>query len=139
MFTTKLSPKQQKFVTEYLIDLNATQAAIRSGYSPRTAQEQSSRLLSKAIIKEQLEEARKMQIEKTNVTVQYVLNNIIETIERCKQVAPGETKFDSGAVLKGNELLGKYLKMFTDKVEHSGTVGIADAIRAAKDGKQTTK
>jgi phage terminase small subunit len=47
-----LTPKQQRFVDEYLIDLNATQAAIRSGYSEKTAAEQSSRLLSKAKIAE---------------------------------------------------------------------------------------
>ena len=34
----KLTPKQQQFVREYLIDFNATQAAIRAGYSPKTAQ-----------------------------------------------------------------------------------------------------
>ena len=36
----KLTPKQQRFVDEYLIDLNATQAAIRAGYSPKTAEQQ---------------------------------------------------------------------------------------------------
>ena len=45
-----LTPKQQRFVDEYLIDLNATQAAIRAGYSPKTAQEQSSRLLSNVMV-----------------------------------------------------------------------------------------
>ena len=44
-----LTAKQQKFVAEYLVDLNATQAAIRSGYRQKTAQEQSSRLLSKRL------------------------------------------------------------------------------------------
>jgi len=43
-----LTPKQAAFVSEYLVDLNATQAAIRAGYSPHTAKEQASRLLSKA-------------------------------------------------------------------------------------------
>lgn len=46
----KLTNKQQRFIDEYLIDLNATQAAIRAGYSPRTAQEQSAENLSKPII-----------------------------------------------------------------------------------------
>ena len=46
----KLSAKQQRFVEEYLIDLNATQAAIRAGYSPRTAQEIGSENLSKPMI-----------------------------------------------------------------------------------------
>ena len=41
-----LNPKQKRFVSEYLIDLNAKQAAIRAGYSPKTAEVQASRLLS---------------------------------------------------------------------------------------------
>ncbi|MGE9266402.1 terminase small subunit, partial [Escherichia coli] len=45
-----LSEKQRRFVAEYLIDLNGTQAAIRAGYSAKTAQEQSSRLLSNVMI-----------------------------------------------------------------------------------------
>ena len=44
------SPKHQRFVAEYLKDLNATQAAIRAGYSPKTANRQGSRLLSNADI-----------------------------------------------------------------------------------------
>ena len=46
-----LTPRQQRFVDEYLIDLNATQAAIRAGYSPKTAQSQSSRLLSNVMVR----------------------------------------------------------------------------------------
>ncbi|ENG5503925.1 terminase small subunit, partial [Yersinia enterocolitica] len=42
----QLTPKQELFCREYLKDLNATQAAIRAGYSEKTAQVQSSRLLS---------------------------------------------------------------------------------------------
>ena len=47
---SKLTPKQERFVQEYLMDVNATQAAIRAGYSKKTAQEQSSRLLSNNIM-----------------------------------------------------------------------------------------
>jgi len=52
---TTLAPKQQAFVREYMLDSNGTQAAIRAGYSKKTAQEQSSRLLSKVIIREALQ------------------------------------------------------------------------------------
>ena len=47
----KISAKQELFVDEYLIDLNATQAAIRAGYSPKTAEQQGSRLLSNVKVK----------------------------------------------------------------------------------------
>lgn len=56
--TAELSAKQRAFVTEYLRDGNATQAAIRAGYSQKTAQEQSSRLLSKVIVRQAVEKAR---------------------------------------------------------------------------------
>ena len=46
----KLTPKQQRFIDEYLIDLNATQAAIRAGYSPRTARQIGQENLSKPVI-----------------------------------------------------------------------------------------
>jgi len=52
-----LSPKQRKFVDEYLIDPNATQAAIRAGYSQRTARQMGSENLSKPVILEAIAEA----------------------------------------------------------------------------------
>lgn len=63
MAERKLTPKQQKFVAEYLIDLNATQAAIRAGYSAKTAKEQAARLLTNANIAAELEK-RRGKIEK---------------------------------------------------------------------------
>lgn len=47
---TELTAKQQRFVAEYLVDLNATQAAIRAGYSPKTARQQGARLLTNAVL-----------------------------------------------------------------------------------------
>ena len=52
----KLTEKQQRFVDEYLIDLNATQAAIRAGYSAKTAQEQGSQNLSKLMVQQAIAE-----------------------------------------------------------------------------------
>lgn len=68
-----LSPKQERFVAEYLVDLNATQAAIRAGYSPKTAQEQSSRLLSNVIIQKAVQERRQQHQANTGLTVERVL------------------------------------------------------------------
>ena len=60
-----LTGRQERFVAEYLVDLNATQAAIRAGFSPRSAQVHSSRLLSKAMIAEEI--ARKQREHLANV------------------------------------------------------------------------
>ncbi len=130
-----MTPKQKRFVAEYLVDLNATQAAIRSGYSKKTAQMIGSENLSKPMIAAAVATAQAKRSERTEVTQDYVLATITETIERCKQAEPvkykngdlvyvatpdGEIapayKFDAAAVLKGSELLGRHLAMFTDKL-----------------------
>ena len=54
----KLTPKQQKFVDEYLIDLNATQAAIRAGYSAKTAGWIGQKLVAKSHISESIRKRR---------------------------------------------------------------------------------
>lgn len=69
----KLTPKQRRFVDEYLIDLNATQAAIRAGYSPKTANEQGARLLANVSIAKAIQEARDKQQERTEITQDRVL------------------------------------------------------------------
>jgi phage terminase small subunit len=142
MSDEKLTEQQMLFVKEYIVDFNGTQAAIRAGYSEKTAAEQASRLLknvkvAKAVAKEVAERAKRVE-----VNADYVLATIVETVERCKQeVEPiyeghgkdreftGEFAFNAGAVLKGAELLGKHLKMFTDKVEHSGEMEVKLAQR----------
>lgn len=67
-----LNPKQQRFVDEYLKDLNGTQAAIRAGYSARTAQEQSSRLLSKAIVAAAVKAGIGRSVERAHLTVERI-------------------------------------------------------------------
>ncbi|WBF05185.1 terminase small subunit [Burkholderia phage CSP3] len=62
-----LTDKQQAFVDEYLVDLNATKAAIRAGYSPKTAQEQSSRMLSKPHVQKAIAEAKARRAERTEI------------------------------------------------------------------------
>ena len=71
----KLTAKQQRFVDEYLIDLNATQAAIRSGYSVKTANEQGARLLAnvsvqEAIAKEMAERSKRTGINQDRVVLE---------------------------------------------------------------------
>lgn len=133
-----LTPKQRRFVEEYLVDLNATQAAIRAGYSEDTARSIASENLSKPDIQEAIGCAMAERSERTKVTSDYVIGKIKETIERCSQAEPvmewdsqaeemvptGEWQFKEHGVLKGCELLGKHLKLFTDKVEHSGKLGL---------------
>lgn len=69
----KLNPKQLRFCKEYVIDLNGTQAAIRAGYSPNTANEQSAQLLAKLSIKNEVGKLQKKIGDKLDITAEKVL------------------------------------------------------------------
>ena len=69
----KLTAKQQRFCDEYLIDLNATQAAIRAGYSEKTACEQGARLLANVKVQKYLQKRKTDRIERTEITQDMVL------------------------------------------------------------------
>ena len=73
-----LTPKQQRFVEEYLIDLNATQAAIRAGYSEKTAKVIAAQNLSKLNVQEAIEEAQSKRAEQTQIDAAYVLRRLVE-------------------------------------------------------------
>lgn len=139
-----LSQKQLAFCNEYLIDLNATQAAIRAGYSEKTAAVIASEHLRKPKIAEYIQSRMDKRSEKTAITAEYVLETIKSTIARCSQAEPvlingepsGEYKFDAANTLKGCELLGKHLKLFSDKIEVSGNVQITKIERRIIDTKE---
>ncbi len=132
MALTALTPKQQRFVAEYLLDLNATAAYKRAGYASKgnAAEVSACQLLSNPKVAKAVQSAMNKRSDELDIDAKYVLSTIKETIERCRQAVPvrnadgdtGEYKFDSTAVLKGAELLGRHLKMFTDKIEHNVTV-----------------
>lgn len=71
-----LTKKQQTFVDEYLVDLNATQAAIRTGYSSKTANRIATELLSKPVIQAEIEESVKKRSARTEITQDRVLLEI---------------------------------------------------------------
>jgi phage terminase small subunit len=71
-----LTPKQQMFIKEYLIDLNGSKAAVRAGYSPKTAEFQASRLLSKAKVSEAVKLAMDARSAKTEITAERVLREL---------------------------------------------------------------
>lgn len=71
-----MTKKQQRFVEEYLIDLNATQAAIRAGYSPDTAQQMGSENLSKPVIKSAIDKAMAERSKRTGINADRVLQEL---------------------------------------------------------------
>lgn len=124
-----LTPKQERFVEEYLIDLNATQAAIRAGYAPGSAEVQGSRLLTYAKVIEAISANKEKRAERTNITADRVLNGISRLIDRCEQAEPvldkeglptGEYTFKANEALRGYDLLGRHLGLWNDKLKLQG-------------------
>lgn len=74
----KLTPKQQRFVDEYLVDLNATQACIRAGYSKKTAYSMGEENLRKPEIKKAIEQAQQQRQQRTKINADYVLNRLVQ-------------------------------------------------------------
>ena len=72
----RLTEKQKRFCEEYLVDLNATQAAIRAGYAQRTAYSQGQRLLKNVEIQSRISELRERQSKRTEITADRVIEEL---------------------------------------------------------------
>jgi phage terminase small subunit len=122
----KVGNRREQFVREYLKDGNATQAALRAGYSPKSAHSQGARLLKNVEISARLASLERKAEEKAIVDAAYVLTSLKNIAERCQQAEPvldregnetGEYRFDSVGANRSLDLLGKYLGLFTDKLK----------------------
>lgn len=109
-----LTDKQERFVQEYLVDLNATQAAIRAGYSPETAGAIGCENLKKPNIKARIDREMAEISARTGANQERIIREL------------GEIAFDPRGKpaykLKALELLGKHFSLFVEKVEHEGEV-----------------
>ncbi len=101
----KLTDKQKRFCEEYLIDLNATQAAIRAGYkNPEIGRQ----IITKNNVSEYLNSLMKKRSENTGVTAEKVVKEL-------ESIAFIETEITGKEKIKALELLGKHLGMFSEK------------------------
>ena len=116
MATPKLTDKQLMFCKEYIIDLNAKQACIRSGYSEKTAEQQASRLLRNVKVKSEVNRLKAIREKKVELTAEKVLKDI----ERVRNKAEGSEQYNVS--LKASELQGKHLAMFTEKHQVDGEI-----------------
>ncbi|MFD2205527.1 terminase small subunit [Kiloniella antarctica] len=119
-----LTDMQRRFVEEYLLDLNATQAALRAGYSPNSVKQTASRVLRKISVKDAIKRAQAERSERLKIDADYVLRGAVELFERCMQRstvadAEGEYKFQHSGAGKALELIGKHVSVqaFKEKVE----------------------
>lgn len=124
--TTGLTAKQERFVAEYLVDGNATRAAIAAGYSERTAARIGSELLTNPRIKAAIAKALKAQEKRTLVTA----DENLKRLDRLARRAEGEG--DLTAAINASVWIGKHYKSFTDKLEVRDTTPRAERLAAAR-------
>lgn len=156
----KMTAKQERFVAEYLIDLNATQAAVRAGYSAKSADKQGYKMLCHPAIAAALSAKQGQRLKRLEITADRVLEEIAKVAfldprklftsdgslvpihelddDTAANIAglevnelfegEGDQKHAFGLLkkiklsdkLRGLEMLGKHLKLFTERVEVSG-------------------
>ena len=149
-----MTRKKERFYQEYPVDFNATKAAIRAGFSKRTAYSQGQRLLKDVEIQAEISRIVKKLAESAEINAEWVLKNLKEIAERCMQKVPvmkfdresksmkqvideesgeGLWQFDSSGANRSLELIGRRLGMFKDKSEHSGSVMLLNPQNIEKD------
>lgn len=163
-----LTKKQEIFVAHYLVDFNATKAAISAGYSPKSAESQGAQLLQNPKVAEQISKKVEKKLTKLDISMERVLTELariayfdprklFNSDGSPKQIneldddtaaavagldfaelfdGTGDQKHAYGLMKKYKtvdkkgalELLGKYLKLWTDKVEHTGKVTLEQLV-----------
>ncbi len=117
-----LTDKQRRFVSEYLVDLNATQAAIRAGYSEKAARAIGSENLTKPDIQKAIQKARTRQQSRVEVTADDILRELISVgMSKAGDEQDSHLKFNNK--LRALELAGKHLGMFDKKADTADTTG----------------
>ena len=115
-----MNPRQQHFVQEYLIDPNATQAAIRAGYSKKTARSIGQENLTKPDIAAAIEKAQAERGARAELTADMVVRELKKH---------GFVDARDMIAIRALDLLGRHLGMWKDKVEHGAEVSLLDALR----------
>lgn len=122
----ELTDKRKRFCLEYMKHCNASKAAKDAGFSEKTAGAQGEQLLKKPLVKEYLELLRDELKKKTDLSHEWVLNNLRVIVNRSlepeaiftsKGGFTGEFKFDSSGANKALELIGKHLGTFRERID----------------------
>ena len=118
--STPLNARQLRFCAEYNIDLNATQAAIRAGYSAKTATVQGPRLLFNERILKRIEELQDLIAVRNEIDTDRVISMLQDTYH----AAMAAKQF--GPAVRAAELLGKHLSMFVDRLQIEPAAALTD-------------
>ena len=127
-----LNDRQRRFCEEIVQGKSATQAYIAAGFSAKGAAQGAERLLRNVDVSAKVDEMRTQSAERAGITVDYILERLQDNLERALTAEPvrdrdgnetGEYVYEGAVANRAAELLGKYLGMFSDRVEHTGKNG----------------
>lgn len=158
----KLTPRQKMFVEEYLVDLNATQAYLRvykSCNGAGSARTSACQLLALPHVRAYKDKLKSERVARVDVAADFVVNNLVEVVQRCMQKVPvcnqfgsqikddeGHDlwRFDSNGANKALDLLGKHLGIFTSDPAATTKVtvdvqGIREALIQESESRYKTK
>jgi phage terminase small subunit len=133
-----LTPKQHRFVNEYLVDLNATAACRRAGFSAKTANVQAFQLMKVPAIAKAIQVEIEARSEASRISGEWVLANLKAVAERCLQAVAvfdregtptGEWGFDATNANRALELLGRHKGLFSDRIIHQGNGPATNAVQ----------
>ena len=143
--------RQQRFVEEYLVDLNATQAAIRAGYSRNCAGQIGEENLKKPQIAAAVAEAKRERSVATKIDAEWVLRQAVELHRRCMQeIKPARNPntrqqmkdedgnllftFNAAAANRALELIGKHVEIgaWKERIEVSSELSLVDRINRGR-------
>jgi phage terminase small subunit len=147
----QLTARQRRFATEYVKCGNGSEAARLAGYSAKSAGEIARTLLLKPHVKVLIDQLLIEVLNQNGVTTEFVIGGIKRSVLRCEQSSPVLDKdgknvivrtdkgdlaavyqFDAPNVFRGYELLGKYLKLFSDRLEIDIGSNLAELLDSAR-------
>lgn len=124
--------RKQLFVAEYVAhpELNATQVAERCGYTGAHVKNRAYELLRDPEVKAAIEHAQRQLLDRVELKAEDVIKDILAARQRC--VEAGDGAWQTQGRLKCDELLGRYLNMWQEKIEISFAEGLAEKLRRAR-------
>ena len=129
--STELNPREEKFCLEFLVDRNATQAALRAGYAESTAKDACKWIQEKnpkkPYLKKRIDEMIGKLSQRAEVTAADVLGELAK-------IGKADVEVTERGKMKALELLGKYLGLFTASADNSDTLAKLDEVLGRIEG-----
>ncbi len=124
---SKLTPKMEMFVSEYMIDFVGERAILAAGYKTKNPARMAADILKHPLVSAEIEKRKEKRLVKNELTAEYLVQKLVSIIEATEEGNPQ-------AALRGIELAGKTLGIFRDRQEISGPNG--DAIKYEQETKK---